>query len=161
MKKLDYHRKLIADRYHVIEILDCPIEIALFAADLSSDNVTIENVRNDNRQKDVTMILQVDNLKVSPTLLKYQADFLISKAQFIALGALWDKQGCYAVFHDLDTLKFKATDLDDKLRYAVLDKFGWTLELAIPGPASSGWGQITSPVSTLIDKIESRIKNYH
>ena len=160
MTKLDYKRKTLADTYHVIEILDCPIEIVLFAADRVSKNVTIENAQSYNRQEIVSMTLKVGDIKISPTLLKYQVDFMLTKEQFIALGAYWDKQGCYAVFHDTDTLKFKATDLDDLKRYRVLDSFGWTLELAIPGPASSGWGQITSPSPTLIDEIETQIKNY-
>ena len=160
MTKLNYNRKILASKYYVIEILDCPVEIILFAADLSSKNVTIENAHNHSRQEFVTMTLKVGDTKISPTILKYQVDFMITKEQFIALGIHWDKQGCYAIFHDMDTLKFKATDLADETRYKVLDNFGWTLELAIPGPASSGWGHITSPFSTLIDKIETQIRNY-
>jgi hypothetical protein len=160
MTRLDYNRKTIADTYHVIEILDCPIEIILFAADRVSKNLTIENAQSYNRQETVRMTLEVGDITISPTLLKYHVDFMLTKEQFIALSTYWDKQGCYAVFHDTDTLKFKATDLDDRSRYRVLDNFGWTLELAIPGPASSGWGQITSPSSALIDEIETQIKNY-
>ncbi len=106
------------------------------------------------------MTLKIGDVKVLPTILKYEVDFMVTREQFIDLSVFWDKQGCYAIFHDSDTLRFKATDLDEKVRYKVLDNFGWTLELAIPGSASSGWGQITSPSSTLIDQIENQIRNY-
>lgn len=156
---IDYNRKCLVNKYHVIEVLDCSIDIILFAAELSSQNVTVENIKSYQQLDLVDLTLQLDGLKISPTVLKYEFDLKILKQEFLSLGKIWDKQGCYAVFHDKDFLKFKATDLDNLARYKALDNFNWTLEIAIPGPASSGWGHIASPSSTLIDKVEREIKN--
>jgi hypothetical protein len=91
---------------------------------------------------------------------RFDIDFSISKNEFIQFIDVWDEQGCYAVFHEAASLKFKATDLAVGPRYRALDNFGWTLELSIPGSASDGWGQIASPNKQNIDKIEDQLKNF-
>ncbi len=107
----------------------------------------------------MTLIIQNKDLTVEPRLKQFLTDFQISNSDFISLQNIWDTQGCYAIFHDSDDIKFKASDLNEFSRYKALENFKWTLEIAIPDSASDGWGQMVSPEQNLIDKIESYIQS--
>lgn len=155
-----YKRLKILNRYEGLQIHECPIDIIMFAATLGSMQVTIENFRNDSNSNSISILINNSDPIIQPKIKNLTADFQISRPEFIALKNTWDQQGCYAIFHDSDTLKFKASDLDEKTRYNALDHFKWTLEIAIPGSASDGWGQIASPDTNLMDQIETHILNF-
>jgi hypothetical protein len=156
---VEYKRKNISDKYFAIQIFECPIDIVILAATLGGKNVTIENYSHNRNLSSVSISIRNNNLTITPSLKCFLADFQITKADFILLEEIWDKQGCYAIFHDNDEIKFKATDLNEYSRYNALDNSKWTLEISIPDAASDGWGQITSPQRTIIDEIERHIKN--
>lgn len=117
----------------------------MLAATLGANNVTIENYRHHRNPSPLSVIIHNNNLTIELRLKHFLADFRISKDDFISLKEVWDTQGCYAVFHKNDDVKFKMTDLNEFSRYKALDNFKWTLEIAIPDSTSDGWGQITSP----------------
>jgi hypothetical protein len=156
---IPYRKLAIEDKYWGVEIMECPIEIMLFAARLGYDFVTIENFRHyRNRQR---VKIEIDNLKggsITPMVSRFELDFQLAKAEFLQLDTIWDVQGCYAVFHQMQSIKFKITDLDSIKRYRALDNFQWNVELAIPGPASNGWGQIMSPDRQLIEQVIKEIQ---
>ena len=152
---IEYKRTTISDKYFAIQIFECPVSIIMFAATLGTNNVTIENYRN---PISLSVIINNNNLRIEPILKQFLADFQISKSDFLSLKEIWDTQGCYAVFHDSHEIKFRLTDLSELPRYKALDNFKWTLEIAIPDSASDGWGQITSPDQSIIDKIEIQIQ---
>lgn len=156
---IEYKRTKILDKYFSIQIFECPIDIVMLAATFGSKNVTIENYRHHRNPNSMTILIKNSNLTIEPRLKQFLADFQISNSDFISLKNIWDTQGCYAVFHDNDDIKFKATDLNEFSRYKALDHFKWTLEIAIPDSASDGWGQIVSPDQNIIDKLESYIQS--
>lgn len=156
---VEYKRTNISDKYFAIQIFECPIDIVMLAATSGSNNVTIENYRHYRNPSCLTILIENNNLTIEPRLKQFIADFQISKSDFISLKEIWDTQGCYAVFHDSDEIKFRTTDLYEISRYKALDNFAWTLEIAIPDGASDGWGQIVSPHKSIIDKIESHIQS--
>ena len=156
---VEFKRTNISDKYFAIQIFECPIDIVMFAASLGSKNVTIENYRNHRNPSSLTILTNNKNLTIEPKLKQSLADFQISQADFISLKEIWDTQGCYAVFHDSDEIKFRTTDLNEFSRYKALDNFKWTIEIAIPDSASDGWGQIVSPHKSIIDKIETHIQS--
>ena len=147
------------DKYFLINVFECPIDIVIFAAKLGLSNVTIENFRQNRNPNSLTLHIKTNNLTIEPKLKQFLTDFQITNLEFNDLKDIWDTQGCYAVFHESDELKFKATDLNEFSRYKALDNFKWNLEIAIPDSASDGWGQIASPDRNLIDKIEIHIQN--
>lgn len=156
-----YRRRDLNGRYFLLEIFECPKETMLVAAQLGSEYVTIENFTHFGRQRaDFLFQIQFNGLYLTPSLKKFEVDFSISKSEFLQLIEVWDEQGCYALFHGAPSLKFKATDLPDGQRYRALENFGWTIEIAVPGSASDGWGQITSPSKQIIDKIEEHLKDF-
>jgi hypothetical protein len=156
-----YRRRDLNDRYYLLEVFECPKEIILFAAQLGSENVTIENFTHHGRHRaEFQFGINSKGLSLSPTLKAFNVDFSITKSEFLQIIDVWDEQGCYALFHETGCLKFKATDLPEGQRYQALENFGWTLEIAIPGSASDGWGQITSPNKQIIDKIDDQLKNF-
>lgn len=156
---IEYKRTKILDRYFSIQIFECPIDIVMFAATLGSKNVTIENYSHYRNPTSLTLLIQNKDLTVKPRLKQFFTDFQISNSDFISLQNIWDTQGCYAIFHDSNDIKFKATDLNEFSRYKALENFRWTLEIAIPDSASDGWGQMVSPDHIVIDKIESYIQS--
>lgn len=156
---IEYKRIKILDKYFAIQIFECPIDVIMLAASLASKNVIIENYKHYRKPNSLTILIKDGNLTIEPRLKQLLADFQISNSDFISLKNIWDTQGCYAVFHDSDDIKFKVTELNEFSRYKALDNFKWTLEIAIPDSASDGWGQIVSPDQNIIDKIESHIPN--
>lgn len=157
---MEYKRSVIDDRYFTLEIFECPAAVMLWAAQLSSGQVTIENFTHYGwNQVGFRFEIQAKNLSVTPALQRFDLVFTITKDEFLQLTDLWDQQGCYAVFHTAPSLKLKASDLPESQRYRVLDNFGWMLEMVIPGPASDGWGRFASPDRQLIDSIEEQLKN--
>lgn len=157
---IKYKRNIIGNGYYSLNVFECPKDIILFAANAGSNHVTIENYLHYCNFDSVGLFIKEGDIKITPKILKYDIDFKISRAEFIALIKIWDRQGCYAIFHEKEMVKFKATNLEDLARYKALDNFDWTLELAIPSSASDGWAQITSPKKSLIDEIEQKIKTY-
>ena len=156
-----YRRRDLDNRYFILEVFECPKEIMLFAAQLGSDNVTIENFTQYGRHRaEFHFKVNWAGLSLSPALTRFAIDFSISKSEFIQFIDVWEEQGCYAVFHKAASLKLQATDLAEGRRYRALDNFGWTIELSIAGSASDGWGQIASPNKQNIDKIEDLLKNF-
>lgn len=156
---IEYKRTTILGKYFSIQLFECPIEIVLFAATFGSKNVTIENYRHYRNPNSMSVLMKQGNLTIVPRLKQFLADFQISNAEFVALKNTWDTQGCYAVFHESDNIKFKAIDLNEHARYKALDHFKWTLEIFIPDSASDGWGRIVSPDQYIIDQIESYIQH--
>src|SRR5688572_8599949 len=141
-----YRRRDLNDRHFLVEVFECPKEIIQLAAELGSENVTIENFTNYGRQTaNFQFEILSEGLSSMPSLKRFDIDFSITKTEFLQLVDVWDEQGCYAVFHNTAPLKFRATDLTQSQRYRALENFGWTIEIAIPGSASDGWGQIASP----------------
>ncbi len=159
MDKPEYSRTILANKYHSLKIWECPIDIMMKAAELASENVTIENVSHYERQPEISMLFTMGDVRVQPTVTRFDVDLAMSKAEFLSLANYWDRNGCFAIFHERTPLKLKASNLEDLPRWRALDNFGWTLELSIPGPSSSGWGWISSPSSGLIDKLEEWLKN--
>lgn len=155
---LEYKRISVFEKYHAVQVFECPIDIMMLAASLAGKNVTIENYMHPNTLSKLSVSINNGNLKIEPDIKQAVVDFQISKTDFFDLKDIWDAQGCYAVFHDSEKIKFKVTDLNGLSRYKALDNFKWTIELAIPGGSSDGWGQITSPDNDLIDKIERYIE---
>jgi hypothetical protein len=156
-----YRRRELNGRYFLLEIFECPKETILFAAQMGSENATIENFTHYGRQRaEFHFEIQQKGLSLTPALKRFDVDFSITKSEFLQFIEVWDEQGCYALFHDATSLKFKATDLPESKRYPALENFGWTIELAIPGSASDGWGQIASPNKQIIDKIEEQLTNF-
>lgn len=156
-----YRRRDLNDRYFVLEVFECPKEIVLFAAQLGSKNVTIENFTHYGRHRaEFQFEINAKGLSLFPSLKAFEVDFSIAQGQFLQFIDIWDEQGCYAVFHDTAALKFKATDLPEGQRYKALENFGWTIEIAIPSSASDGWGQIASPNKQIIDEIEEQLRNF-
>ncbi|MCG2618017.1 hypothetical protein LZZ85_27185 [Terrimonas sp. NA20] len=153
-----YKRRDLNDRYYQLEIFECPKEIILFAAGLGSDNVTIENFSHYGRKRaDFRFEILTGELSLNPLLKKFDVDISITRIDFLRFIDVWDEQGCYAVFHDITPLKFKATDLPESQRYPALLNFGWTVEVAVPGAASDGWAKITSPNKKIIEQIEQEL----
>jgi hypothetical protein len=147
-------RKIIADKYFTLEILDCPREIILFASGLAFENVTVENFSHyQTEQNLIQAAMQHQGIDIKLALKQYSLDFSIEKSEFLSLIDIWDQKGCYAIFHQSTFIKFRASDLPQIPRYKALDNFNWNLELAIPSSASDGWGQITSPDELLIQAI--------
>ena len=156
-----YRRRDLNGSYFLLEVFECPKEIILFAAQLGSDNVTIENFTHFGRHRaEFRFEIGFKGLSLSPSLKTFAIDFSITKSEFLQFFDVWDEQGCYAVFHDSSSLKFKATDLPENQRYRALENFGWTIEIAIPSSASDGWGQIASPNRHTIDKIEAQLLKF-
>ncbi|MFD0939396.1 hypothetical protein [Pedobacter boryungensis] len=155
---ITYKRTKILDKYFAIDIFECPIAIIQFAATLGAKHVTIENYRHYRNPNSLKILMKNNDGIIEPKLKQFLADFQISNADFISLLNIWDTQGCYAIFHEGDSIKFKATDLNEFSRYKALDNFKWTLEMAIPDSASDGWGQLVSPNVDIIDKIENYIQ---
>ncbi len=154
------YKRSVLEKYHVLEIYDCPKDIMVFAAQKASENVTIENFMHYGRRKaEFSFQIITKEVTVLPSLQKFSIDFTISKNEFLQLIDVWDEEGCYAVFHTITPLKFKATDLKENQRFAALNNFGWTLEIAIGGAASSGWSYFTSPDKKLIDELEAYLTN--
>ena len=156
---IEYKRTKILDKYFAIQIFECPIDIIMFAATFGSKNVTIENYSHYRNPKSIKILVNNSNLTIEPRLKIFFADFQISNSDFVSLKNIWDTQGCYAIFHDSEDIKFKATDLNELSRYKALDNFKWTLEIAIPDSASDGLGQIVSPDQSIIDKLEIYIQS--
>lgn len=158
----EYKRSHLSNKYHQLEIYDCPTEIIALAAQQASEYVTIENFMHYNRTKaDFRFQVVSKEFSLIPSLKRFNIDFSISKKEFLQLMDLWDEEGCYAVFHHIAPLKFKATDLEEMKRYPALENFGWTLEISVGSAASSGWSYITSPDEQLINKIENYIKQLY
>lgn len=155
---IEYKRTKILDKYFAIQIFECPIDIIMHAATFGSYNVIVENYRHHRNPTSLKILIKTNNLTIEPRLKQFLVDFQINKSDFISLKNIWDTQGCYAVFHDSDEIKFKVTDLNEFSRYKALDNFQWNLEITIPDGASDGWGQIVSPDQNIIDKIESNIQ---
>jgi hypothetical protein len=156
-----YRRRDLNDRYFLLEVFECPKEIILFTAHLGSDNVTIENFTHYGRHRaEFQFVINAEGLSLFPSLKAFNIDFSITKSEFLQNIDVWDEQGCYAVFHNTASLKFKATDLPEGQRYKALENFGWTIAIAIPGSASDGWGQIASPSKQNIDMIQDQLKNF-
>lgn len=156
-----FRRRNLNDRYFLLEVFECPKEIILFSATLGSENVTIENFTHYGRHRaQFQFVIHSAGFALSPLLKVFGVDFSLAKSEFLQLIDVWDEQGCYALFHDTASLKFKATDLPEGQRYQALDNFGWTIEIAIPGSASDGWGQIASPKKHHIDLIEEQLRNF-
>jgi hypothetical protein len=156
----EYKRTKILDKYFALQIFECPIEIVIIAATLGARNVTIENYHHYRNPHSLITVIKSGDLIIEPKLKQFSVDFTISQSDFISLKKIWATQGCYAIFHESDTIKFKATDLTGILRYKALDNFKWTLEIAIPDGTSGDWGQIVSPDQNLIDQIENHIRNF-
>lgn len=161
VEMIEYKRITISDQYFAVQIFECPLDVILFAAGLGSENVTIENHSHFKNPNSLTINIKHDTLTIQPKLNYFFVDFQISKSEFLILKDMWDTQGCYAIFHESERLKFKATDLSEHSRYKALDNFKWTLEIGIPDSASDGWGQIVSPNLHIIDEIEQYIKGLH
>ncbi len=158
---IKYQRTILEDKYHVIEIFECPIETMMFAAGLGAENITVENYNQYGKESQASFHINCENKTIIPKLSRYNVDFQMSKPDFFDLASIWHASGCYAVFCSNDRdMPFKVSELRGASRYNALDNFQWTLELAIPGPASDGWGHIASPDKTLIDKIENQMQNY-
>ncbi len=156
-----YKRRDLNDRYFLLDVFECPKEIILFAAQLGSETVTIENFTHYNRQRaEFYFEILSKGFLMSPSLKRFDVDFSITKSEFLQFIDVWDEQGCYAVFHDNKLLKFKATELSENQRYRALENFGWTIEIAVPGSASDGWAQITSPDKRIIDKIVEQLTKF-
>lgn len=155
-----FKRKVINDRYFMMEIFECPTGILLSAARLGSGQVTIENFTHYGwQQVGFRFEIQSKSLSVIPALQRFDITFVITKDEFFQLADLWDQQGCYAVFHNAPLLKFKASDLPEPQRYRALDNFGWTLEMVIAGPASDGWSYLVSPHREILDRIEEELRH--
>ena len=156
-----YRRRNLNDRYFLLEVFECPKETILFAAQLGSYNVTIENFTHYGRHHaEFQFQVNCKGLSLSPTLKAFAVDFSVTKSEFLQFIDVWDEQGFYAVFHDSTPLKFKATELSENQRYRALENFGWTIEIAVPSSASDGWGQIASPNKQTIDKIEEQLLKF-
>lgn len=153
------NKKTISGRYFTIELFECSQDIVLFAASLGFDKVTVENFTHFRNSESLQAVIKHGLITKPIILQRYQIDFTIAKSDFIDLISLWNNQGCYAVFHKKEPIRFKATDLDAAVRYRALDNFEWNLEIAIPGSNSDGWGQITSPDEKVIAQIESKLKS--
>ncbi|MBI3512286.1 MAG: hypothetical protein HY064_16620 [Bacteroidetes bacterium] len=159
---IKFNRADIQDKYYILEIYNCPTDVIMFAANLGAENITIENYKHHGKDHSPLFLsIPCDNQTVIPKPKRYDMDFEITKSDFNNLKSIWHSNGCYAIFHEITDLRFKATDLNDIARYKALDNFKWTLELAIPGSASDGWGRITSPDKTIIEKIENYIKTIY
>jgi len=156
---IEFKRSLISEKYHSIQILECPTEVILYAASLGGEKVTVEDYSHYRNPRSLSIQIHNGNSTLTPKLKQFTADFQISKSDFISLEKIWDTQGCTAVFHDSEEIKFKFTHLDQLARYKALDNFRWTLEIAIPDSASSGWGQISSPQKNIIDAIEKYLQD--
>lgn len=155
-----YRKKDSNNKYFLLEVFECPKEIILFAAQLGSEHVTIENFSNYGRQRaEFGFQVHSKGLSLTPSLKRFNLDFSITKTEFLQFIDVWEEQGFYAVFHKTAPLKFKATDLPEGQRYRALEHFGWTIEISIPGSASDGWGHIASPDKQIIEKIEEQLKN--
>ncbi len=157
---IKYQRTILQDKYHVIEIFECPTELMMYAAGLGAENITVENYNQYGKESQAAFHINCENKIIMPKLSRYNVDFQISKSEFFDLTSLWHASGCYAVFCSNDKdMPFKVSELSGVSRYSALDNFQWTLELAIPGSASDGWGHIASPDKNIIDKIEEQINN--
>jgi hypothetical protein len=156
---IEFKRTLISDKYHSIQILECPHDVILYAASLGSEKVTVENYSHYRNPKSLSIRIHNGNSTLTPKLKQFTVDFQISKSDFISLEKIWDTQGCFAVFHESEEIKFKLTDLNQLARFKALDNFRWTLEIAIPDSASSGWGHISSPQKNIIDASEKYLQD--
>jgi hypothetical protein len=146
----------ISTKYHAIRIHACPVEIIRFAAFAGCEYVSVENFTHFRNPDIASLTLQHGDYRISPHLSAFSLDFRISNPEFIALMGVWDRQGCYAVFHSAPALKFRASDLSSPARYHALDHFGWSLEIIMPDSASGDWTQCCSPDKSLIDRIAQR-----
>jgi|GEM_PF-1881346 len=156
-----YRRRDLNDQCFLLEVFECPKEVIQFAAQVGSENVTIENFTHYSRQRaEFDFGIRSNGLSLSPSLIRFDIDFTITKSEFLQFIEVWDEQGCYALFHDNTPLKVKATKLPENQRYRVLKNFGWTIEMSIPGSASDGWARLASPNKLTIDKIEEQLKGF-
>jgi len=153
-----YRRTLIQNKYHSLDIFECPNEIILLCAELGSSFVTIENYTHFRKEGSLNITLISRNISVNPIALRYDFDFLLTRDEFVALHPIWNANGCYALFHEESNIPFKISSLTEAARYNALNNFMWTLELAVPDSASDGWSRITSPKASLIESIESLLK---
>jgi hypothetical protein len=154
--EVNYKRSLIKNKYHALEVHNISIELIVFAARLGFNCVTVENFSHYYFPKITNLTLENGNQLINPKLKQFTFDLEISKNEFLSLKEVWNKQGCFAIFHN-KPIKFKVTDLDSAARYKALDNFDWNLELAVPSGASDGCGQITSPDKLIIDELEQKI----
>lgn len=153
-----YTRSTIFKNYFSLEIEDCPIDVLLHAAALGANQVTVINFRLPRDPNSLSIQINSGDRMVHPTLRSLVANLELEKADFLALKAIWDVQGCYALFHEKTPIKIRVTDLMEGAKYRALDNFGWNLEIAMPDGTSGEWTQIVSPDSKLIDQIERLIQ---
>nr|WP_287939902.1 hypothetical protein [Algoriphagus sp.] len=153
-----YTRSTIFKNYFSLEIEDCPIDVLLHAASLGANQVTVINFRLPRDPNSLSIQINSGDRMVHPTLRSLVANLELEKADFLALKAIWDVQGCYALFHEKTPIKIRVTDLMEGEKYRALDNFGWNLEIAMPDGTSGEWTQIVSPDSELIDQIERLIQ---
>ena len=153
-----FRRTLIHNKYHSLDIFECPSDIIQLCAEIGSSYVTIENYTHFRKEESVQLAINAENVSIHPLALRYDIDFRLTRDEFIALLAIWNVKGCYAVFHEDSNIPFKITSLAETARYKALDNFTWTIELAAPDSASDGWSKITSPNASLIDRIETLLK---
>lgn len=147
-----------------VALYECPLSIVGLALELASGHATVENFRPTRHRGewlDLTMQLYAGDDVRMHSISAASLDVFMTREEFRHHLRFWDQEGVYAVFTQRDPLKFRASDLEPPGRYRALQNYGWSLELAIPGPSGGEWGTITSPDSWLIEQIvEAAARHY-
>lgn len=145
-------------------LYECPRSILELAIELARGVVTVENFRPVEARGvwvEMEMQLHPGDVLRTHTISAASFDVFMTKAEFSRHLELWDRRGVYAVFTERGPVKFRASELDPAARYRALRNFGWTLELAIPGPSGGEWGTISSPDRAILDPIvEAAARHY-
>ena len=147
-------REILVERYHVLHVHDCPIELVHAATNLVSGMFVVENIRPIRSNDWDAFTTQLDH-DIAPSNLNvrnFSLDVQMDRSQFSLYTELWNRTGVYAVAISTP-IPFRATDLDPIPRFKALDNFDWSLEISIPGPSGPDWGTFTSPDANLIETL--------
>ena len=155
-------RSIIAQKYHSLEVYDCPIEVLSILAENAKVDVTVENITPNRYSNDWFEAKQALYPGANISNYKFRNvtyDVSLSNAEFINHIGFWDQNGVFAVFTEKSPVVFKVSKLKEPSRYKALENFGLVLVVDLGGPSSSGWSSFISPKSELIDIAEEIIKN--
>ena len=151
-----YRKEAEPGLYEALAVHECPLSLIELSIELASDFVTVENLRPTRfpgEWVELSIQLYPDEAARTHSVRNAVLDVSMTREEFRRHLRFWDQHGVYAVFTRRGPLAFRATDLDEPARYRALRNYGWTLELAIPGPSGGEWGRISSPDPAVIRQL--------
>lgn len=155
---MEYRINTAANKFHQIDIYECPIELLEELAKETNVDVTVENlypirIIDEWFESDQALYPngKVDNFKIRNAVF----DVFLTNSQFIENMKFWNSNGVYAVFTERSPIPFKASNLEAPSRYNALSNFGFKMEFSLASASSDGWSRIVTPDEELIKLAEN------